>query len=127
MSLAKGIRKHGFRNWHERELLSSHGWLVMTLLCALVAFAALESLMQDRGWSERATSAVAIVVCGAVGIVALRRFLTQLVRAQTAASQAMCPQCQTFGRLIVVTEDRAESWVRVRCRNCAHEWSMDDP
>jgi len=126
MGLAKGIRKHGFRNWHERELLGSHGWLALTILCAVAAFGALETLIGSVDWADRAVNALAIVVSGAVGIVSLRRFLYQLVRAQTAASQALCPNCATFGRLTVVTEDRAESWVRVRCRNCAHEWAMDD-
>lgn len=126
MGIANGIRKHGFRNWHERELLGSHGWLVLTLLCAVAALAALETLMGSSEWADRAINTLAVTVSGAVGIVALRRFLYLLVRAQTAASQALCPKCETFGRLAVVTEDRAESWVRVRCRNCSHEWAMDD-
>lgn len=126
MGLAAGIRKRGFRKWHERELLSSHGWLVLTLLCAVASFFALESMIGNPAWSNRATNVLAIFVSGAVGVVALRRFLHQLVRAQTAASQAVCTQCGTYGRLAVVTEDRAKSWLRVRCRNCAHEWVMDD-
>ncbi len=126
MGLADGIRKHGFRNWHERELLGSHGWLVVTLLCAVGAFAALEALMGSRLWIDRATNTVVIAACGAVGIVALRLFLERLVRAQTVAEQAKCPQCETFGRLKVIAEGHHEPWVRVGCRKCAHEWVIRD-
>ena len=126
MGLANGIRKHGFRNWHERELLGSHGWLVLTLLCGVAAFGAMESMLQGQGWTARAGNALALFVAGAIGVFALRRFLYLLVRAQTAASQATCPQCATYGRLAVVAEAHAGARVRVRCRQCAHEWTMDD-
>jgi hypothetical protein len=126
MGLADGIRKHGFRAWHERELLAGHGWLVLTLLCGVVAFAALESLLKSNGWAEHAMNALIILVVGGIGLAALRRFLFMLVRAQKASSQATCPGCTVFGRLAVVAEDRTETWVRVRCRACAHEWSIDE-
>ena len=126
MGLASGIRKRGFRNWHERELLSSHAWLLLTLLCAVAAFYALEAMIGDTNWTRRATNAAAIFIAGAIGVVALQRFLQQLLRAQTAASQAVCAQCSTYGRLAVVGEDSAETWVRVRCRQCAHEWTMHE-
>lgn len=127
MGLARGIRKHGFRSWHERELLGSHGWLVLTLLCGFGALAALEALMQSAQASDQILNTLAILVSGAVGMLALRRFLYRLMRAQNAADQAVCARCEVFGRLAVVAEDRAHSWVRVRCRNCALEWCMDEP
>jgi len=33
--LAAGIRKHGFRKWYERELISSHVHLVLTFLAMI--------------------------------------------------------------------------------------------
>jgi hypothetical protein len=127
MGLADGIRKRGFCAWHERELLLSHGWLVLTLLCGVLAFAALESMLNSQGWIDQAIYALLGMVAGAGGLLALNRFLSGLARAQRASSQAVCKQCETFGRLLVVAEDRAQTWVRVRCRNCAHEWAIDDP
>lgn len=127
MGLANGIRKHGFRSWHERELLGSHGWLVVTLLSALAAFGSLEMLIDSRHWTDRATHLLVMAASGLVVIFALRRFLYRLVCAQRIASQATCHRCETFGRLLVVGEDRAGTWVRVRCMNCGHEWAMDDP
>ena len=125
MGIANGIRKHGFRTWHERALLGSHGWLILTLFCAIAVLAALESMINSTELSDRAINAAAILISGPIGLISLRRFLYQMVRVQTAASQATCPKCATFGRLSVVTEDRAASWVRVRCRKCEHEWAMD--
>lgn len=126
MGLAKGIRKLGFVSWHERVLLASHGWLVLTLLSSIVAFAALEALMNSEAWTAQAKSAFVILAAGAVCVVTLHRFLQQLAHAQKASSQAVCAECEVFGQLAVVAEDRAETWVRVRCRNCSHEWVMDD-
>ena len=124
MNLADGIRKRGFRAWHERELFLSFGWMILLLLCGVAALAALEMLVNRRGWTDGALSVLVIMASGAIGIVALQRFLSGLVRAQTAAEQATCAECHIFGRLIVVTEDPDEAWVRVRCRGCAHEWRI---
>jgi len=125
MGVADGIRKRGFRAWHERKLLLSFGWMVLLLLCGVAAFAALETLITSSDWTRLATSALLIAASGAVGIVALHRFLTGLALAQIAAGQAMCARCETFGRLNVVAEDRDETWLRVRCGGCAHEWIME--
>jgi len=126
MDMADGIRKHGFRRWHERTLLSSHGWLLLTLLCGVAAFAALEAAFKGVGWTARAPNVMAVFVSGAIGVHALRRFLKQLVHCQTAASQATCGQCKTYGRLDVVAEDTAAARLHVRCRQCGHEWPMHD-
>lgn len=126
MGLAEGIRKHGFRSWHERELLGSFAWMILLVLAAIVAFAALEALITAQAWGDRAKSALVITGAGAVGVVSLQRFLQQLARAMKAASQAACPQCATFGRLAVIAEDHAATWVRVKCRNCGHEWGIED-
>lgn len=122
MDLAEGIRKHGFRSWHERELLGSFAWMILLVLAAIVAFAALEALITAQDWGDRARSAFVITGAGAVGVVSMHRFLQQLAFAMKASSQAACSQCETFGHLAVVAEDRDATWVRVRCRKCSHEW-----
>lgn len=126
LGLADGIRKHGFCAWHERALLRSFAWLVVTLLGAIMAFAAFESMLNSSGLTAQAINALMSLAAGFVGILALQRFLYGLARAQRAGSQALCPQCGAFGRLTVIAESRAETWVRVRCRGCEHEWVMDD-
>jgi hypothetical protein len=125
LGLADGIRKHGFRAWHERELLLSFAWMALLVLCGVAAFAALEALFNSRELLDMMLSVLVITASGAIGVVALQRFLSGLIRAQTASSQAVCAQCETFGRLTVVAEDRDDTWVRVRCGGCAYEWLMD--
>ena len=121
MGRGRGIRKLGFVTWHERALLASHGWLVLTLLSSIVAFAALEALMNSQDWTAQARNARVIVASGAACVVTLHRVLHRLAQAQRASSQAICVECEVFGRLAVVAEDREETWVRVRCRGCGHE------
>ena len=76
MKLADGIRKHGFRKWYERELLQSHAHLVLTFLCAIGLFAAFEALGRFRSLSDQLTDVLAILIFCAVGIWALRRYLS---------------------------------------------------
>lgn len=125
MGVAKGIRKLGFRSWHERELLLGFGWMAILLLCAIVAFAALETLITSDSAVSHVKSATVILASGAVGIIGLQRFVAALAQVQSAASQAVCKQCKEFGRLRVVADDTAGTWLRVSCRGCAYEWVMD--
>lgn len=127
MALAQGIRKLGFRKWHERQLLIGHGWLVVTLFASVTAFATLESLINAASLTDRLANLAAFAILGGVTIVALRRFLTHLIRAQRASQQARCTHCDTWGRLDALTEDPHGKWLRVRCRECGHEWPMDEP
>jgi membrane protein implicated in regulation of membrane protease activity len=126
MNIADGIRKHGLSAWYERMLLIGHGWLVVSIVSAVFAFGAFEALLQGGEWLALVSNALIAAALGVVTILSLHRFLRHLARAQKISSQATCPDCATFGQLSVVTESRAHSWVRVRCRKCAHEWVIDD-
>lgn len=126
MDLAKGIRKHGFITWHERVLLVGHGWLVLAILCGFLGFAALEMMLMSDAWFDQARHALLGLVFGLATMATLHRFLRSLARAQKTAGQAVCARCESYGRLQVVAEGDAASWVRVRCRDCSHEWAIDD-
>ena len=126
MRLADGVRKHGFRKWYERELLQSHAHLVLTFLCTIGVFAAMESMGGSSGWFDRATDVAAILVCVIVGIWALRRYLYYLLHAEACANQADCPQCKTYGRFTMEQEDREGGHVQVACRKCQHRWVIDE-
>ena len=125
MKLAEGIRRHGFRKWYERQLLQSHGHLVLTFLCLVGAFAALEGLRGTLTWSERVEELGTVALCTATGIWALRRYLSLLQHAELAAHQAVCPQCKTYGRLELVQSDASGESVTVRCRQCGHGWRIE--
>jgi hypothetical protein len=126
MKLADGIRKHGFCSWHERELLLSHGWLVLTLLLGFVAFGSLEAILSGAEGIGLLLSTVLMLVAGMGVIVTMHRFVLGLARTQKTSSQAVCSECEQFGQLRVIAEDREQTWVRVRCRGCGHEWVIED-
>ena len=126
MRLSDGIRRHGFRKWYERELLQSHLHLALTFLCAIGLFGAFEAAMHFTTWTDRAIDALAILACGAIGVWALRRYLYLLMHAEHAANQADCPHCGSYGRLTLVDEPSpSNASVKVCCRQCAHQWSID--
>lgn len=126
MGLGDGIRKHGFRKWYERELLSGHAWLVMTFLCTIGLVGAFEALSRRPGWHDQVTDLAAIAICAVVGLWSLRRYLHLLMHAEATANQAVCANCDTYGLLKVAAEDRARSRLRVCCKRCAHEWWIDE-
>jgi predicted Zn finger-like uncharacterized protein len=124
MRLAEGIRKHGFRKWYERELLQSHAHMALTFVCLIGIFAAFETMTSAASWSDRLNDLAAILLCAAVGLWALRRYLYLLNHAEAAAHQADCPQCKTYGRLELLQSDASGDEVQVRCRKCGHVWHI---
>jgi len=125
MKLAEGIRRHGFRKWYERQLLRSHGHLVLTFMCLVGVFAALEGMRGTTSWSERVEEALTVLLCAGAGVLTLRRYLSLLQRAELAAHQAECPQCKAYGRLDLVQSDASGDQVTVRCRGCGHGWRIE--
>lgn len=120
MKLASGIRKHGFRKWYERELLSSHAHLVLTFVCGVGLLAGF-----DAGPGGLvAADLLGIVLCAATGVWALRRYLYLLTHAESVANQADCPACGTYARFDLVAADAAGDEVAVRCRRCQREWTI---
>jgi hypothetical protein len=126
VKLADGIRKHGFRKWYERELLQSHGHLVLTFLCMIGVFAAVEALGNKPSWIDQAIDIAAILACTAIGIWAVRRYLFFLNHAEATAHQADCPQCKAYGSFTLEGEDTQRGTVMVCCRKCHHRWTIID-
>ncbi len=121
--LAEGVRRLGFRKWYERELLSSHAHLVLTLL-ASVALVGLLEVFQSAGMQERLLHALLFGASGVIGIWALRRYLYLLMHAEELANQANCPDCGRYARFELVGEDRRSGAVEVRCRHCGRCWTL---
>lgn len=126
MQLIDGIRRHGFRKWYERELLQSHAMLALTFLCAVGLFGAFEAAQQFTGWEDRVLDALAILASGGIGVWALRRYLHLLMHAENVAHQADCPRCGVYARFTLVETQARAGGVTVRCRECAHQWSIND-
>jgi hypothetical protein len=123
--LAAGIRTIGFRRWYQRELLSGHAHLVLLLLAVVGVMGCLE-VMPTLTAAERLLYACYIVVCAAIGVWALRRYLYLLMRAEAIAHQATCPRCGAYGRLRLVEGAHGNGLTKVQCRGCAHEWIIED-
>jgi Zn ribbon nucleic-acid-binding protein len=120
--LADGVRRVGFRKWYERELLSSHAHMVLTLLASIAMIASFEAF---RGASvpEKLMNVGFVIVSALIGLWALRRYLFLLMRAEYVANQANCPACSEYGRFEVIADNQDQT--RVRCRKCAHEWIIN--
>jgi predicted Zn finger-like uncharacterized protein len=125
MLLSEGIRRLGFRKWYERTLLASHAHLVLCFLCLIGVFAAFEAGGRFTSLTDRLTDIVAILVCSGTGLWALRRYLGLMARAESAANQAECPECRTYGRLELHQADARGDEVEVRCRRCGHRWRIE--
>lgn len=126
MQLLEGIRRLGFRKWYARELGQSHVHLALTFLCAVGLIGAFDAAMHFTSWSDRVIDALAIVICGATGFWALRRYLHLLMHAEYVAKQADCPQCGVYARFTLVEGESSQQTATVRCRACAHQWSIND-
>jgi predicted Zn finger-like uncharacterized protein len=124
MGLAEGIRKHGFRKWYERELLQSHAHLVLAFLSLIGIFAGFEVFDRRAPWDDQLRIAVAILLSVAIGAWALRRYLRLLMHAEATANQAECPHCKAYGQFTLASENMAAEEVTVRCRRCAHGWTI---
>ena len=126
MQLAKGILRHGFRKWYERELLQGHAHMTLAFLCTIGLLGAVEAATQFTAWHDRLIDALAIVACAGIGLWSLRRYLYLLNHAEYVANQAECPDCGSYGRLELVGDVHADGPVPVRCRKCTRQWSIDD-
>lgn len=126
MQLVDGIRRLGFRKWYERELLESHAHLALTILCALALLAAMEATQVFSDWADQLVDALAVLASAAIGLWALRRYLALLMHAEHAANQADCPHCGVYARFTLVEVRPASHDITVCCRNCAHQWSIED-
>jgi hypothetical protein len=129
MALDDDLRQRGFRRWYERQLIESHAYLVTGFLALIMMAVALE-VIEFRSSAANLVFLVAVAAAGGVVCVAAwRRFNVTLFRAEALAEQAVCAQCDTYGRFDVVSaHDSPETVsgrvVHVRCRKCAHEWRI---
>lgn len=123
--LADGVRRYGFRKWYERELLSSHAHLLLTVLCCIALMGSLE-LFSGGTLAEKLLDMALVLISAGIGLWALRRYLYLLSHAEEVANQAECPTCGTYARFDVVGEDTHSNQVRVRCRQCSRAWTIEE-
>ncbi|MGZ8155195.1 MAG: hypothetical protein ACXW2I_15495 [Burkholderiales bacterium] len=136
MTPADGIRKLGFRRWYERQLIEGHVYFVTCFLSMILVAACLEQIDWRAVGQEFALFGY-IVGGFTLCLFSLRRYHFLLLRAECFGNQSTCGNCLTYGILQVIDAGIAEtdanasdvprdnSWIRVRCKKCGHEWRMD--
>ena len=138
MTPAQGIDKLGFRRWYERQLIEGHVYFVTCFLSLIVFAASLEQFDVRGPVGQQIWMAVLVVGSALLCFKSLRWYSFLLARAEVLGSQSSCAQCSAYGILQVVeagcgapASAEAESggdnsWIRVRCKKCGHEWRMDN-
>jgi hypothetical protein len=123
--MADGIRRVGFRKWYERELLSSHAHLVLTVLSSVGLLGSFEA-MRGAAESDRALNVLYVLLCIGIALWSLRRYVYLLTRAEDLANQANCESCGEYGRFTVTHSHAASRDTEVCCRRCAHKWVITE-
>lgn len=140
MDIVEGIRRLGFRKWHERQLIEAHAWLVTGFLALILAFALFEIRNDLTGAGQRLLLMAGAVAAVGTCILAWLRYHRTLEATELAAQLAVCPHCGTYGKLSVVRSIRQSDaaveqqpiladlpHLQVRCRHCAGEWRLEPP
>jgi len=133
-AVAESIRKMGFRRWHERQLIEAHASLVTAFL-ALIVVVICSDQFQWRAPGFTPLINLTLIVGGlALCYKAVMFYFRVLSRAEHFAVQAVCSECQTYGRIEVLAISASASpdiagatssdWFKVRCRKCGHGWTM---
>jgi hypothetical protein len=137
MTPAQGIAKLGFRRWYERQLIEGHLYFVTCFLCMIVVAACLEQLDLRGPFLQQLWNGGWVAGAAYVCFKTLRWYNFLLARAETLGAQSSCTQCSTYGILKVIDAGHGmpasaeaaaagdNSWIRVRCKKCGHEWRMD--
>ena len=141
MQIAKEVSKRGFRNWYERQLLTSHLYLIACFACGFVILWCLEGI----SLRENAVRGLLLLLVGAASglaaVLAFNRYAAMMMRAQRLANHATCAKCDTYGLLKVTdasriahpvydehgvskADDAEAAWLRVQCKRCGHEWTI---
>jgi hypothetical protein len=123
---AQALRRHGFRKWYERRLLSGHAHMLLALLCVIGLMGSIEAF-QHADFAGRMLDVAMVIVCAAIGLWALRRYLYLLMHAEAVANQATCGECGVYGSLEPQVEPGSQGAgeSRVRCRRCGHRWTIE--
>ena len=122
--LVESVKRIGFRKWYERELLSGHAHMVLAFLSAIGLVASVEAHHTAQG-NIHGDSLLFVLLCAAIGLWALRRYIFLFMRAERTAKQANCPDCGEYGRFRVVCERSRERELGVQCQKCEREWTID--
>jgi hypothetical protein len=134
VKVVQDIERLGFRRWYERQLIEGHLYLVFAFLVLIAMLAGIEMLDLQR--SAPAWGGLLLLCAGGglLVLIAWRRFMTLMGRAELFANGAACPRCAAYGKFRVISAEAASDdepveagrphWVRVACRRCGESWRL---
>lgn len=127
-SLQTRINADGFRRWYEYELTRAFGYLGLGVLLLVAGMASLEGIFDSPpGWVRLPQYLTTFFcLCGAGW--AWMRFVGILFFAENLSQQAVCPQCQRYGAIVVTDErstpDGVQRLLTANCKKCEHAWQL---
>ena len=124
MKALQAMRKLGFRKWYERALLRSHGHLVILIACAVAILGAAEAFSSGLSIGSQFALIACVLASAVIGLWALKRYFYLLHHAEFIADQAVCAQCQAYGKWDITGEDPTARQMRVCCRKCGNLWNI---
>ena len=129
-SLKDLINEDGFRHWYEGELIRAFGLMALGVLLLILGVSALEVFFSlGPGWPLDRLAALASSLIGVflAGLCWLK-FSSLIARAELLANQAVCSNCQAYGRLLVDDErpdtESLERVLNCTCQKCQHRFVM---
>ena len=124
------INEDGFRHWYEGELIRAFGLMALGVLLLILGLSALEVFFNlGPGWPLDRLAALASSLIGVflAGLCWLK-FSSLIGRAELLANQAVCSNCQAYGRFLVDDErldtESLERVLNCICQKCQHRFMM---
>jgi hypothetical protein len=141
MVTGEKIRKLGFKRWYERQLIESHAYLVTCFLGIIVAATSFEAFTLRSALVQFMFRASLLGAGICVGLFAWRRYRDLMLLAERLGDGATCATCGTYASFNVLAfgpraehvsaasqfsaaTQEAQTWLKVKCRKCGHEWKM---
>jgi hypothetical protein len=134
VKLVQDIERLGFRRWYERQLVESPLYLLFAFLVLIALLSGIELLDFQRSPSTWGGLLLMCAACAMLVVIAWRRFMTLMARAELFANAAACPRCTAWGKFRVIGAEAASEdeppeagrphWVRVSCKKCGESWRL---
>jgi hypothetical protein len=131
MTTADRIRKLGFKRWYERTLIESHAYLAMAIFGLILALGGVETVL-TRASGTSMLLGVAVSLFGIFLVsTGVHRYLRMLLLATGMSALATCPRCAKYAAFNIKASGVSDAdpdgppWLRVRCRKCEHEWTIE--
>ncbi|MGA1473534.1 MAG: hypothetical protein ACO326_10285 [Burkholderiaceae bacterium] len=125
------INEDGFRHWYEGELIRAFGLMALGVLLLVLGVSALEVFFNlGPGWPTDRLAALASSLLGVflAGLCWLK-FSSLIARAELLANQAVCSNCNAYGRLVVDEErlntETMDRILKCSCQKCSHKFEMN--